>query len=498
MRFQNIFNRVAVALGATATIAMAACSDTDCPNYWDDYYGNYEPAPLPPKPAYIWVDAAANFPYVANDKDAIAAYVKTAKDAGFTDMLVDVRPTNGDVLFKTSLVDQVSSLWTWKREGNTSVYQPTERTATWDYLQAWIDAGHEQGVRIHAAMNTMVCGSTYNSGSGMAYRDASKKDWVSVLNMPDLMDPDPEFADWPLEDGGLMNMLDISWYTGEIFMNPHNPDVQSFVVALVTDLATNYPDLDGIVLDRGRFIDHRGDFSSLTRSKFEEYIGKKLDRWPDDVMPFKAIAVPTADFPKYYKEWWEFRAKAMYEIVTKSADAAHAANANLQFGCYVGAWYGSYYQNGVNWASPAYDPRLTSKTAEQWCSGNYMQYGYADKIDLLILGCYTSPAKITGTADWTAQGFAKNGYDRVMGATKVIGGPDFGNWPSENKNYLDPSIADFTKEDFMKAAYNVVGACSGPLDGFFLFDMIHLQNSPEYWTPVSKALHGEPLDETAQ
>ncbi|MCM1450342.1 MAG: family 10 glycosylhydrolase [Clostridiales bacterium] len=496
MKFNNIFNKVAVALGATATIALAACSDSDCPNYWDDYYGSYEPAPPVEKPAYIWVDAAANFPYVANDKEAIAAYVTKAKEAGFTDMLVDVRPTNGDVLFKTDRVDQVTSLWSWKRTGNTSVYQETERTADWDYLQAWIDAGHEQGVRIHAAMNTMICGNTAGNGMGMAYRDPSKKEWVSVLNMPDLMDPDPNFSDWVLEDGGLMNTLDISWYKGEIFMNPHHPQVQEFVVGLVSDLATNYPDLDGIILDRGRFIDHRADFSDLTRKQFEEYIGEKLEKWPQDVMPFKATAVPTSDFPKYYKEWWEFRAKAMYEIVTKSAEAAHAANANVQFGCYVGAWYGSYYQNGVNWASPAFDPRIGTD-AGVWCSGNYMKYGYADKIDLLILGCYTSPTSLTGPDDWTAQGFAQNGYKRVMGATKVVGGPDFGNWPTENYGYVSADIPKYTKDMFMKAAYDVVGLCSDPLDGFFLFDIIHLQNSPEYWVPVTKALHGEPLNDAA-
>ena len=39
MKINNMLNKVAVALGATAAIAMAACSDTECPNYWDEYYG---------------------------------------------------------------------------------------------------------------------------------------------------------------------------------------------------------------------------------------------------------------------------------------------------------------------------------------------------------------------------------------------------------------------------------------------------------------------------
>ncbi|MCS3327209.1 hypothetical protein NXV53_22715 [Bacteroides faecis] len=58
------------------------------------------------KPRYIWIDAAANFPDFANSKENIARDLALAKDAGFTDIVVDVRPTTGDVLFKTNHVDQ--------------------------------------------------------------------------------------------------------------------------------------------------------------------------------------------------------------------------------------------------------------------------------------------------------------------------------------------------------------------------------------------------------
>lgn len=74
--------------------------------------GNDDPTPKPnpdtetkptviAKPRYIWVDAAANFIEFGNSKENIARDLKKAKDAGFTDVVVDVRPTTGDVLFKT-------------------------------------------------------------------------------------------------------------------------------------------------------------------------------------------------------------------------------------------------------------------------------------------------------------------------------------------------------------------------------------------------------------
>lgn len=54
---------------------------------------------------YLDTDAA-NFPDLPTIKKKMFDLV-LAKDAGFTDIVVDVRPTTGDVLFRTSIVDQV-------------------------------------------------------------------------------------------------------------------------------------------------------------------------------------------------------------------------------------------------------------------------------------------------------------------------------------------------------------------------------------------------------
>ena len=51
------------------------------------------------KPRYLWIDAAANFPDYANSKENIKRDLTLAKNTGFTDIVVDVRPTMGDVLF---------------------------------------------------------------------------------------------------------------------------------------------------------------------------------------------------------------------------------------------------------------------------------------------------------------------------------------------------------------------------------------------------------------
>lgn len=453
MKLSKIYSMGAVALGATAALSLASCND-DCPDYWGKYYGEFTP-----KQAYIWVDASANAPYLANSKENIAKYIGQAKDCGFTDIVVDVRGTDGDVLFKTDLVDPATTYYAW--DGT-----PTERTADWDYLQAFIDAGHAAGVRVHAAMNTMVGGNIPRgtSGKGMLFRDPSKRDWCNVINTPN----------------GFVNQLDLT-ESGETtkFLNPHHPEVKDFIVGLVGDLA-KYTDLDGIVLDRGRFKDMTSDFSDIARTKFEEFVGERVANWPGDILPVGATTVPAGvkkeDFPKYYQQWWEFRAKAMHDIVAAASEKAHEVHPGIQFSCYVGAWYGSYYQSGVNWASPKYDP-----ANDTWASTSYCTTGYADHIDMLILGCYAKPDKVFGSTEWTVQGFASNGYAKVMGACQVIGGPDIGNnWPTAAHDYVFAD-SDKDKQYYLDQAANTVPACMGVTDGYFMFDICHLQSSPEYW-----------------
>ncbi len=59
------------------------------------------------------------------------------------------------------------------------------------------------------------------------------------------------------------------------FFNPVRPEVQNYLISILEDLAA-YQDLDGIVLDRCRFDGYDSDFSSYTKTKFEEYIGSTV------------------------------------------------------------------------------------------------------------------------------------------------------------------------------------------------------------------------------
>ncbi len=410
-------------------------------------------APAPPTPAgpetnpmYIWVDAAANFPDFANSKENILRDLTLAKEAGFTDVVVDVRPTNGDILFQSTHCDQVAWLGAWTSGG----YSKITRTADWDYLGAFIEIGHELGLRIHAGFNTMAGGNKSNLGAqGILVRDDSKREWATVLNTK----------------SGFVNTLDSEETT--YFFNPLNPDVQNYICDLLKDLAA-YSDLDGIILDRGRFDSFQSDFSDLTKELFEEYVGEAVD-FNADVLPAGFTGSINADMPyehKHLKKWLEFRVKAIHDLMHRAKEAVRGVNPTVKFGVYVGGWYSTYYDCGVNWASPDYD---VAADFPRWATADYKNYGYADLMDHMLIGAYASPGSVYGSTEWTMQGFCQLAMQRIQGACPLVcGGPDVGNWDSSDK-YSDA-------EEF-EAITNSVKACYDACDGYFLFDMIHLKKA---------------------
>lgn len=437
---------------------ITSCGGKNDDNYeweWDDDKEKTE------KSIFIWVDAAANFPDFANNKENITRDLTLAKEAGFTDVVVDVRPTNGDILFKSKVGTQVKWLGAWLPSGYTKI----ERTATWDYLQAFIDAGHELGLKIYAGVNTFAGGNTTSLGSdGLLFRDASKQQWATQL----------------LTTSGIVNTLDQNT-SGSKFFNPVNSDVQNYLCDLLEDLAA-YKNLDGIILDRGRFDDLDSDFSTYTKKKFEEYLGYSISNFPNDVMTAgtKAGTLPSP-MPVYFKQWLEFRVKTIHDFMEKACLRVKNTNKDIKFGVYVGGWYSTYYGVGVNWASPKYN---TAAAYPAWATARYQDYGYADQMDIILIGAYASPTRVYGTNEWSIQGFCSKAVDKIKDDAIVIGGPDIGNgeWATSSDAVINQAITQS-----VDAAIN---AC----DGYFLFDMIHLKKKDQWEyvkTGINNALNSK-------
>lgn len=431
-------------------------NDTDVPDwYWKDKGTENTDDSIVGKPRYIWIDASGNFEQYANSQENIKSDLKKIKETGFTDVIVDVRPTLGDVLFKTSVADELKEIDVWTNNG----YEWLKRSASWDYLQTFIDEGHRLGLRVNASVNTFVGGYLCPYGlkpGGMLFRDSNKKKWAEVLNRKeglvntmDLLDSSYDKGDW-----------------GTKFLNPANDEVQEYILNMLGDLAKY--NLDGIILDRCRYGDNEleGDFSDESRSKFEEFIGKKVENWPSDVLiPGTKDVVEKETL--LCKKWYAFRAKVIHDFVVKAKNKVKSVNNKIRFGTYVGAWYSTYYLSGVNWASPKYDP-MSNTAYSKWTSDEYKNNGYADHLDFIFLGAYASTDAIYGSGEWTMQGFCKQGGELLKDDVPYYGGPDIGNGVGWTNGGQEDKISD------------AIDVCISNSDGFFAFDICHLRKF-NYW-----------------
>src|SRR5262249_34854394 len=89
--------------------------------------------------------------------------VSRCKKAGFSMIVVDVKPVVGQVLYNSKLAEH---LRVWK----------AKTYPDFDTLAAFIDEGHKAGLEIAASVNVFSEGHKYFS-SGLAYKN---RDWQSI------------------------------------------------------------------------------------------------------------------------------------------------------------------------------------------------------------------------------------------------------------------------------------------------------------------------------
>lgn len=396
---------------------------------------------------YLWIDCPANFMQYANNKAEIAEDCMRIADIGFTDIVVDVRPTCGDVLFKSEVAPSLRRLPRWRNGRAWTI----NRTADFDYLQAFIEAGHKAGLRVHAAINVFVGGWRFGDiKTGMLYKIPSLRQWCSV-------DVTPQ---------GILNECDNESMIGARFLDPTNKEVHDFLIKLISELA-EYKDLDGIVLDRC----HYNDASMATgctdnaRRAFAEYLGHEPSRWPVFDDPGQ-LYVPDAP-DSLEVAWLTFRCKTVHDFIADAEAAVHAVSPKMPFGAYVGAWLSDHYRSGVNWADKAYDLSVQEPESYGWAGREYNDTGIADLLDYLFVGSYAEASDIWGDEEWTMQGFTTLARKRAR-STLVISGADIGGvegFQSGGKEALMP---------------DVVHALTGDSGGIFIFDLSHVRRY-DYW-----------------
>lgn len=304
------------------------------------------------KPKLLWLDAEANFKRFTQ-KDSIVYYLDLAKKTGFNEVVVDVRPMLGDVLYDSEILEPLTTF------GDGYVYE-----RDWDYLQFFIDETKKRDMRVTVSAGILPAGLV-KTKTGTAYNSEIWDDKVAIAYTPD----------------GLINMKETNEYA--LFLNPSLPSVQEFVKDYIAEIVTKY-DFDAFALDYCRYSNANYDFSDSTRVAFEGFINEKVTNFPEDVFTFdeEGNRVPG----KYYKRWWEFRSTTITNLITDIRKTIKSINPHVGLNYWAASWIHSIYGNGQNWGSKKhYDP---SQMFPEWASETYKNTGFAAQLDVFMLGAY--------------------------------------------------------------------------------------------------------------
>ena len=404
------------------------------------------------KQTLMWFDAEANFDRFSH-QDSIDYYLEKIKSLGFTHAVVDIRPITGEVLYKSEYAPEMKK---WKGE---------ER-GDFDYLGHFIEKAHSLGIEVHASLNVFVAGHNFFD-RGLTYTD--HPEWASMVYTP--------------EKGIVSIMTEKHKYSAMV--NPIHPGFREHIINILKEVVTKYPYLDGLMLDRVRYDGITADFSDLSRTTFEEYIGEKIDHFPDDI--FKWEENGEGQFRrkngKHFLKWIEWRTKNIYDFMALARKEVKSINQVISFGTYTGAWYPSYFEVGVNFASNQYDPSADF----DWATPEYKNFGYAELLDLYATGNYYT--------DITKEEFKANNKS-VWNETDSEA--QSGDWYSvegscEHLRRIlkdNPFLGGILVDQFYEKPEDLTRTIETNLkmsDGLMVFDIVHIINK-NLWTEVEEGM----------
>ncbi len=256
-----------------------------------------------------------------------------------------------------------------------------------------------------------------------------------------------------------------------VFVNPTNPEVRDYEMSIVREIISNY-DVAGIVFDRMRYPGMYADFGELTRAKFEAWAGEKIERFPEDVMTLSPMPDGSFTQGKHFPKWMEFRAKQIHDFVDDARKLVRTVKPDAKVAAYVGSWYNSYFDVGVNWASPSHKPPY------RWALPSYQSTGYADLMDWLCTGCYYEYAT---REEAQAAGASEGASVEAAGqeSSQVI----------SDDTWVYASLYVLQYKGQPEAFKRAIEACNSSTQGVMLFDLCYIRDYN--WWDLLKQTFGD-------
>lgn len=384
----------------------------------------------------LWLDAEANCRRLA-DQESVADIVRKAANAGIDTLIVDVKPLGGEVLYLSELAPRLGEVEGFSypkdfdllaatiEEGHSAGLEVhaalnvfSEGHREWERGPAYehedwqacmyeadrsVRFGGGEPIQIEAMdpWDRAMTAAAYTRKSGQTISIDKRCAVISSDVVTAVVEPGVEIAIptdgcvIALKDNQLCSPGDSVVFEAQaafrsaveskvpsfgIFVNPIGL-AREYELRVIDELASNY-DLDGITFDRMRYPNLYADFSDVSRSAFQAWLGKGQIQWPGDVFTISELPWKLPVPGRFYKEWLEWRAWQIKEFAEDAAGVVRSRNTRARVGIYVGSWYESYYDVGVNWGSDSFNPEYS------WMTPKYNRTGYAQLFDYICTGCY--------------------------------------------------------------------------------------------------------------
>ncbi|MDR0668388.1 MAG: family 10 glycosylhydrolase [Prevotellaceae bacterium] len=427
--------RVALLVYMSLSVVVAGCAG----NNNDPNNGKEPQIPIVPgtgepvdKPRQLWIDAHANLSRF-NHKETITNYMERIKEAGFTEIYLDVKPGIGHALYDSDILPKLT------RWGSVAVDRD------WDYLGFFIEEAERLEIGVIASISTLGFGVTATR-EGPAYENAR---WEGKTQM-EMIGNDPNT---------IVDMRDQSGVDA-VMLNPCIPEVQTFVISIVEEIVTKYPKLKGVCLDYCRWYGGNYGFGDATIAAFEAYSGEQVRNKND-------IVTATGGIGPLYKKWIAFRTMTITNLVTNIRTAVKAIRPDVEFHLWASAHWKSRYSVGQNWASKNYAP-----TPSGVYTDTYRQTGFADQLDVFSLGAYAEYVWIAQNpgSDWTVENFVTSYSQYTMGDCKVYGSMITSGYATDRT-----AISD------------AVYLCLKNTDGLMVFELSHVINHNQ-WDAIKEGI----------
>ena len=395
---------------------------------------------------FVWIEITANKKLIL-DKTLFSDAMEKCAECGIDSVVLSVKDTSGFVLYSSKHAPHYSKFDADFEEK--------------DYLSDCLSVVHEKGMKMYAAIDVFAEGNKKRKHPLM--KGLTHKGWMcEVYGLNENNEPvvQPVADEKPIKTVGSIDDF------GEIFVNPANDEVAEYELSLIEEVMNSY-DIDGIVLDRVRYVGLSSDFSALSINKWKKLSGIDGEVDLSDIYALKnKDGEIEVEYGKYFSSFNTFRAQMITNFIKKVRNAVDAANKKIDFIDYTGSWYPLYHLVAANWASP--DHLETSYPATD--PVEYAKTAYIRYVDRMMSGFYYEDVEIEEArkhnkpADWySVEGSADIAY-AVTRREKPILGSLFLDQYKENP------------EDIRRA----VDMCFKKSDGCMLFDLCYLVHN-DWW-----------------